>query len=419
MSEKSDKNFNKSFFFARKTGSSKTAKKSKNQNTKKRDKKNLKPELKVLNQYPRASEPFKVEVLAEDLGIVWGMVFINSKEILFTEREGSIKILNIQTGALSSVSGAPKVYARGQGGLLDISLHPRFSKNKKIYLSYSKKKGGKQTTAIARGILKRKNVYANGKKKKKKVSEEISITSLKDIFLAQPFISASRHFGSRLLFDKKGFLYVTIGDRTERDLAQELNNHFGKILRLDDRGRAPKGNPFTSVKNALPEIWSYGHRNAQGLFLHPVTGQLWEQEHGPRGGDEINLIKKGKNYGWPVITYGREYWGPSIGEGSEKKGMEQPVKYYVPSIAPSGLLIYSGKKFKKWKNSFFSGALVLRHLNRLEIVKNKARKEERLLSDLDFRVRHVIEGPKGYIYVSVDAGKILRLKPIPQKRAKL
>lgn len=366
---------------------------------------------KILQQYSSTSEPFSVEVVAEDLGIVWGMVFINNEELLFTEREGFIKILNIKTGAIASVSEAPKVYAKGQGGLLDITLHPNFSKNKKIYLSYSKIKGSKQTTAVATGILKREKVQLNKGAKSVKTVEQISITSLKDIFLAQPAISASRHFGSRLVFDRRGFLYVTIGDRTERDLAQKLDNHFGKVLRLNDRGKAPKDNPFVSVENALPEIWSFGHRNPQGLFIHPVTGELWEQEHGPRGGDEINLIKKGKNYGWPVITYGREYWGPEIGQGNQKEGMEQPIKYYVPSIAPSGLLIYSGKKFKKWKGHFFSGALVLRHLNRLEIVNKKAIKEERLLSDLESRVRHVIEGPKGFIYVSVDQGKILKLKP--------
>ncbi len=366
---------------------------------------------KILQQYSSTSEPFSVEIVAEDLGIVWGMVFINNEELLFTEREGFIKILNIKTGAIAPVSGAPKVYAKGQGGLLDITLHPNFSKNKKIYLSYSKINGRKQTTAVATGILKREKLQSNEDAKSVKTVEQISITSLKDIFLAQPAISASRHFGSRLVFDRRGFLYVTIGDRTERDLAQKLDNHFGKVLRLNDRGKAPKDNPFVSVENALPEIWSFGHRNPQGLFIHPVTGELWEQEHGPRGGDEINLIKKGKNYGWPVITHGREYWGPEIGEGNQKEGMEQPIKYYVPSIAPSGLLIYSGKKFKKWKGHFFSGALVLRHLNRLEIVNKKAIKEERLLSDLESRVRHVIEGPKGFIYVSVDQGKILKLKP--------
>ena len=353
------------------------------------------PKWKVLKQYPSVSVPFAVEVLAEDLGIVWGMVFISETEMLFTEREGNIKKLNIQTGAVVSISGAPKVYARGQGGLLDIALHPRFSENKKVYLSYSKEEGSKQTTVVAVAVLKGE-----------------ALVQLKEIFKARPAVSASRHFGSRMVFDKAGFLYVTVGDRTERHFAQKLDNHFGKVLRLTEDGKPPKDNPFVSVKSAQPEIWSFGHRNSQGLFIHPETRQIWEQEHGPRGGDEINLIQKGKNYGWPVITHGREYWGPKIGEGFEKKGMEGPIKYYVPSIAPSGLLIYSGKKFKKWKHSFFSGALVLRHLNRVEIKDQKSHTEERLLLDLEFRVRNVIEGPKGFIYLSVDDGQILRLKPL-------
>ena len=350
---------------------------------------------KFFKKYSSTSEPFAVEVLAEGLGVVWGMVFINKKEMLFTERTGNIKKLNIQTGEINSVSGAPQVYIRGQGGLLDVALHPRFSKNRKIYISYSKIVGKKQTTAVAVGILK-------GNK----------LAQIKDIFVASPAVSSSRHFGSRLVFDKKGFLYITVGDRVKRHSAQKKDNHLGKVLRLTDAGKAPKDNPFVSIKKALPEIWSIGHRNSQGLFIHPETGELWEQEHGPRGGDEINLIKKGKNYGWPVITHGREYWGPKIGKGVRKQGMEQPIKYYVPSIAPSGLLIYSGKRFKKWKNNFFSGSLVLRHLNRLRVVKQKVQKEERLLSDLRFRVRNVIEGPQGFIYVCVDQGKILRLKPL-------
>ncbi len=350
---------------------------------------------KILKTYPSGSVPFSVEILAEDLGVVWGMVFISDTEMLFTEREGNVKKLNIQTGKVVSVSGAPEVYARGQGGLLDVTLHPHFSENKKIYISYSKEVNDKQTTAVAEALLK-----------------EDKLTQLKDIFTVLPAVSASRHFGSRLVFDQKGFLYVTVGDRTERHFAQKLDNHFGKILRLKPDGKAPTDNPFVSVEGAKPEIWSFGHRNPQGLFIHPETGRIWSQEHGPRGGDEINLIQRGKNYGWPVITYGREYWGPAIGEGVKKQGMEQPIKYYVPSIAPSGLMIYSGKIFKNWKHSFFSGALVLTHLNRVEIENQKAQKEERLLSDLEFKVRNVIEGPAGYIYVSVDAGKILKLKPL-------
>ena len=343
----------------------------------------------------RASESFKVEIMAQGLGVVWGMVFLSDREILFTERKGQFKKLNLRTKRIRPISGAPKVYARGQGGLMDVALHPEFQKNKKVYFSYSKRKGRKQTTAVAEGTLRGNRLIR-----------------VKDLFEAQPPVSSSIHFGSRLIFDKQGFLFVTVGDRNQRHSAQNLKTHLGKVLRLTDKGTPPSDNPFVSVPGALPEIWSLGHRNPQGLFIHPETDELWEQEHGPRGGDEINQIQKGKNYGWPVITHGREYWGPSIGEGTSKQGMEQPVKYFTPSIAPASLLIYSGKIFKKWKGDFFSGALALTHLNRLKITKGKVEEEERLLSPLKFRVREVIEGPDGLIYLSVDEGKILRLSPL-------
>lgn len=364
--------------------------------------------INILEQYPNASEPFEVEVLAEDQGVIWAMDFIDDHHMLFTERKGQFKILNIQNKNIYSVSGSPQVYERGQGGLMDIALHPDFSNNKKVYFTYSKEIGSKQTTALAQGI------FAGIKEKKIKL--------VKDIFLVKPFASASIHFGSRLVFDKDGFLFMAMGDRHQRHKAQSLNTHLGKVLRLTDEGKAPRDNPFYKNRNnktdpTLPEVWSFGHRNPQGLYIHPETGELWEQEHGPRGGDEINLVKKGLNYGWPIITYGREYWGPRIGEGFVKAGLEQPVKYYVPSIAPCGLLIYSGKKFKQWKGHFFSGALVLEHLNRLKInQKNIAIEEERLLSSLGLRVRDVIEGPQGFIYISTDDGKILRLRPLRRKK---
>ena len=287
------------------------------------------------------------------------------------------------------------MYHQGQGGLLDIEVHPQFQTNQKIYLAYSITKDGKHTTALASGVFKNNQIH-----------------SLENIFVARPWVDTSRHFGSRLAFDSNGFLYVTVGDRVNRKKAQKLDNHFGKTLRLTDQGHFVKDNPFVSVRGALPEIWSFGHRNAQGLFFHPQTKELWLHEHGPRGGDEINQVQKGKNYGWPVITYGREYWGPKIGKGTSKKGMEQPVKHYIPSIAPSGLMIYSGKQFQTWKHHFFSGALVLRHLNQIQIRNGRVSSEERLLSDLNFRIREVTEGPQGLIYLGVDEGKILRLKPL-------
>ena len=211
--------------------------------------------------------------------------------------------------------------------------------------------------------------------------------------------------------DKEGYLFISIGDRGVRNESQSLKAHMGKIIRIHQDGRVPKDNPFFETKGALKEIWSFGHRNAQGLAFDPMSGDLYEQEHGPRGGDEINKIEKGANYGWPVITYGKEYWGPSIGEGKKKKGMKQPLKYWVPSIAPCGLSFYSGKKFPDWKGSLFSGALRGKHLNRLTFKNGKIVSEERLLNELGFRVRNVKEGPTGLLYLSVDQGKILRIAP--------
>ena len=343
----------------------------------------------------KQTPPFKVEVLAEGLGIPWGMRFINKEELLWTEKKGAIKKIHIRTGQISSLSGGPSVYTKGQGGLLDVILHPDFAKNRKIYFTYSIQKKEGQSTALARGFL-----------------QENKITDLKTLFVAQPFRYGRIHFGSRLAFDEKGFLFMTVGDRGNKKSAQSLKTHLGKLLRLTEEGKAAKDNPFTKVQGAKPEIWSFGHRNPQGLFFHPETKELWLQEHGPRGGDEINLIKRGANYGWPVITYGRAYSGLKIGEGTHKKGLEQPIKYWTPSIAPCGLLIYSGKVFSQWKGDFFSGSLVLTHLNKLKISDQKVISEKRLLSPLGFRFRHVIEGPDGFIYVSVDQGMILKIAPL-------
>ena len=357
---------------------------------------NIPKTLKVLWTEKKGPAPFKVEIIAEGLGVPWGMLFLNKEELLWTEREGVIKKIHIPTGKITQITGGPPVYTKGQGGLLDVILHPEFKKNKWIYLTYSIKQRGKQSTALARGTLK-------GNK----------IKGLKTLFIAKPFYNSGIHFGSRLAFDDKGFLFMTVGERGQKNEAQNLGAHLGKLLRLNEEGKAVLDNPFTRSKGAKPEIWSFGHRNPQGLFLHPETKKIWLHEHGPKGGDEINLIKKGGNYGWPLITYGRTYLGGfKIGEGTHKKGMEQPIKHFIPSIAPCGLLIYSGKKFPKWKGDFFSGALVLTHLNKLKFLKKKVLDEQRLLSSLGFRFRNVIEGPQGLIYTSVDQGMILRISPL-------
>ena len=331
--------------------------------------------------------------MAQNLGVPWGMIFINKKELLFTEREGNLKILHIPTGKIQSVTGLPEVFSQGQGGLLDVALHPHFHTNKIIYFTFSQKKKFRgYTTALAKAELKNNR-----------------LDNVKILFSAKPLTATQRHFGSRILF-RKGFLFFTVGDRGHKQEAQNLNSHLGKLLRLTDDGNIPPDNPFVGQKQAQPEIWSYGHRNPQGLALHPDTDEIWLQEHGPKGGDEINIIKKGGNYGWPVITYGKSYAGFKIGVGVAKEGMQQPVKYWTPSIAPCGLLIYSGKQFPKWKGNIFSGALVLTHLNRLK--NKKPLEEERLLADLNLRVRNVIEGPDGFIYIAADRGWILKLKPL-------
>ena len=345
---------------------------------------------------------FNIEVVAEGLGVPWGFDFLPDGGILFSERSGGIKVFNPKTKAVTSIKGVPDVVASNQGGMLDILIHPDFENNKTFFFSYSKKfedeflKDGSYTTVVAKATLnKQKN----------------SLTSLKDIFIARPFNTKTHHYGSRIVMDKKGYLFISVGDRGKRNLAQSLKAHMGKIIRIHQDGRIPKDNPFFETKGALKEIWSFGHRNAQGLAFNPNNGDLYEQEHGPRGGDEINKVVKGANYGWPIITYGKEYWGPSIGEGTKKKGMVQPLKYWVPSIAPSGLAFYSGRKFPEWKGNLFSGALRGKHLNRLVLKKGKIISEERLLSELDFRVRNVKEGPSGHLYISVDQGKILRIVP--------
>ena len=361
-----------------------------------RDSTKTSKKLELLFEQKKTKPYFKVEILAQNLGAPWGMAFLNERELIWTEKNGLVKKIDTLTRQVTVITARFKnLYHKGQGGLLDIALHPEFPKNKQVYFTYSFSKGKKQSAVLARGQLK-----------------ENKIINLKQLFTAENFYNSGMHFGSRLAFDKKGFLFMTVGDRGQKKLAQDLSSHLGKLLRLDKNGKALSDNPFVKNKKARPEIYSYGHRNPQGLFIQPETEQIYLQEHGPKGGDEINLIEKGKNYGWPIITYGRAYVGFKIGEGTHKEGMEQPMKHWTPSIAPSGLLVYSGKKFTEWRGDFFSGALALTHLNRLKIHGTQALKEERLLSQFNLRFRNVIEGPKGFIWASVDQGMILKISPL-------
>jgi glucose/arabinose dehydrogenase len=324
------------------------------------------------------------------------MAFLPNGNILVTERPGRLRI--IVNGALqpNAIAGLPAIAAIGQGGLLDVALHPNYAKNGWIYFTYTAGSGSNIGTELGRGRL-----------------IDRKITDWQTLFRLQPKSSTGRHFGSRLVFDRNNFLYITLGDRGERFRAQDLNDHAGSVIRLHDDGSIPVDNPFIDQTGKQAQIYSYGHRNIQGAALHPETGKLWIHEHGPQGGDELNVIAAGINYGWPVITYGKEYGsGDDIGEGSHKTGMQQPLHYWVPSIAPSGMAFYSGDKFPDWQGDLFIGSLKFRLLVRLQLQGTKVVSEERLLEDVLGRIRDVRNGPDGYLYLLTDAknGKLIRLQ---------
>ncbi|MES3038472.1 MAG: PQQ-dependent sugar dehydrogenase [Bdellovibrionota bacterium] len=336
----------------------------------------------------------RLEPVTSGEGVVWGFEFLDSQNIILTNRIGTLKVFNLTTKKTQQITGVPKVLAVGQGGLMDVALHPEFSKNKLVYLSYTCGTASAATSCLGRGVLKNN-----------------TLDGFEKIFEVQKPFPSTLNIGSRLAWGKGNALFMTMGDHFDkaRDNAQKLNSHIGKVLKLTDSGKPAPGNPFAATAGALPEIYSLGHRNAQGLFYDSTTDTLWEQEHGARGGDEINVIVAGKNYGWPVISYGVNYDGTKIGEGTSKPGMEQPLHYWDPSIAPSGLLIYRGTALEGWSGDVFSGALKLTHLNRLRIKDGKVVNEERLLQDNGKRIRDVKEGPDGWIYLSTDSGEIFRI----------
>jgi len=341
------------------------------------------------------STSYKIEEVVSNLGIPWGMTFLNNNQMLITQKNGRIFRLNIQTKELIPIKNPFKIYHYRQGGLLDVQVSPLYKKDAWIYFSYVKKVNNFGVTTLSRAKLKN-NI----------------LDSVEELLVTKSDSNTGVHFGSRITFDEDGYVYFGVGDRGHRPNAQDLNTHAGSIIRLHLDGSIPKGNPFVG-KDGLDEIYSYGHRNPQGIFYNKQTKKLYSNEHGPRGGDEINIIKKGKNYGWPTISYGKEYFSyQAVGIGTKKDGMENPIKVYTPSIAPSSLIVYSGKVFKQWEGNIFSGALVLRHLNRVVLDENsKVIKEERLLLDLDERIRDVVESPDGLLYISTDSGRILRLIP--------
>lgn len=344
----------------------------------------------------QAHPELRLERLAQGLGVPWGMSFLSARELVITGRRGRVHLLDIESLELRELQGAAAVKARGQGGLLDVAAGPDYARTGWIYFTYSKAVDGEAATTLARARL-----------------QQYRLVDWQDLLVTDSATGEGRHFGSRIAFDGKGHVFFGVGDRGERDMAQDAGNHVGAIIRLNLDGSVPADNPFVAVAAARDEIWSYGHRNPQGLFFDRNSGRLWSIEHGPRGGDEINLVLAGRNYGWPVISYGKEYWGPvAVGEGTHKQGMEQPVKVYTPSIAPGSLILYQGKAFPGWRGDLFAGALKLQHLNRVELsASGEAIGEERLLEDFGQRIRALTEGPEGWIYLSTDSGDILRLRP--------
>ncbi|ANY79969.1 hypothetical protein BB934_18490 [Microvirga ossetica] len=341
-----------------------------------------------------------VETVARNLQNPWGLAFLPDGRMLVTERPGRLRIADADGSLSEPVQGVPRVAARGQGGLLDVALDPNFAQNRLVYLSFAEDRGeGRAGTSVARGRLSQNSS---------------ALETVQVIFRQEPTHTGNNHWGSRLVFDRDGNLFVTLGDRFDlRNQAQNPANHLGKIVRIKSNGGAAPNNPFLNREDAKPEIWSLGHRNLQSAALHPTTGELWTVEHGARGGDEVNIPQKGKNYGWPIISYGVDYSGAKIGEGTKKTGLEQPVYYWDPSIAPSGMAFYTGDKFPAWRGSILVGALAGKLVSRLETNGNRVTGEERMLQNLGERIRDVRQGPDGFVYLLTDSrdGRILRMKP--------
>lgn len=346
----------------------------------------------------KTKTPFEGKILNKELKSPWGITSLPDGRLLITEKEGTMRIATTSGTLSGPIGGLPAVNSSGQGGLLGVTIDPAFSENRMVYWTFSEKTPEGNLTAVAKGKLS---------------ADEKQIENAVVIYRATPAYNGDLHYGSRIVFDKAGNLFVSTGERSDmvtRPQAQSLNSALGKILKITKDGAPAAGNPFLNKPDARPELYSYGHRNVQGLAIHPVTGDLWEDEFGPRGGDEVNLIQAGKNYGWPTITYGIEYSGKTIGQGiTQQSGMEQPIYYWDPVISPSGMTFYSSSIIPEWTNNLFIGSLSGKHILRLVLENNKVVGEERLLANENQRFRAVIEGKDGALYAITDEGRLYRI----------
>ncbi|MBP1840139.1 PQQ-dependent sugar dehydrogenase [Formosa algae] len=340
------------------------------------------------------SANYSYETIVSDIDIPWGFVFLPDGAMLITEKSGTLILF--KNGNKTTITGLPDITRLGQGGLLDIALHPDFKNNGWIYFTYasSEGEGSGANTALMRAKIKNN-----------------TLTQKEFLYKAAPNYSSGDHFGSRIVFDDQDYLFFSIGERGQRDLnPQDITRDGGKIYRLNADGSIPTDNPFVNTPKAKKAIYSYGHRNPQGMILHPDTNTIWAHEHGPKGGDEINIISAGKNYGWPVVTFGINYWGTSISDDTEKEGMESPIHHWTPSIAPSGMCYVTSDKYADWKGNLLVGSLKFQYLNRCIIKNNRVIKEERLLENLG-RVRSIVQGPDGFIYVGIENVGIVKIIP--------
>ena len=346
----------------------------------------------------KTTTPFEGKVLSEGLDRPWGITSLPDGRFLITEKSGTMRIASTDGTLSDAITGLPKVNDQGQGGLLGLTIDPDFANNRTVYWSFSEAVNGGNLTSIAKGKL---------------ADDEKTIENAQVIYRATPAFNSNLHYGGRILFDKDGNLIISTGERSDKESrpqAQHLNSALGKVIRITTDGKAVAGNPFENQADARPELYSYGHRNVQGLAISPVTGDLWEVEFGPLGGDEINIIKPGNNYGWPTITYGREYSGDAIGDTIQQlEGMQQPVYYYDPVISPSGITFYTGDQIPEWKNNLFISSLSGMHVARLVIEDDKIVGEERLLADQSQRFRDITQGNDGALYAVTDQGRLYRI----------